>query len=271
MTSITARRPKLAIESVPIAWTNPPEVGHWWNAASIPTPQVESYLNRVVLEIDRRVGADNPRLRTEIRLFVKQETNHLRAHNAFNRRMYDNGLEELRAFEEKIGRDLNRLLEKRSLAFNAAYCAGFENFTMYTAKFFYERGLDLLDGADAAGSDFMLWHLAEEFEHRAVAHSAFRALSGNYFTRTYGLMFAFVHLNTLIGRTLAVIHAHDRAGMSPDERRVSVAREKAFKRRVSAYTLPRMAAILLPFYDPSAYRMPLPIRKALDTFGLAWA
>jgi len=261
-----ARKPPFKLETVPLSWTSPPEVGHWWNAASVPTAQVESYLNRVMLLVRARLGENAATLRGEIEVFVQQEGTHLRFHRVFNDRLFAAGLDNLRVLEDLVGADFRAMLKNRSLAFNAAYCAGFENFTMYTAKFFYERGLDLLDGADRTGADFMLWHLAEEFEHRGVAHAAFGAVSGNYFVRLAGLTHAFRHLNAIIGKALEILMEAERAQLDDAGRTASIAREKRFMRRMMRYTLPRMALIFLPFYNPVWFRTPRPVQTALDRF-----
>src|SRR4029077_10096851 len=90
---------------------------------------------------------------------------------------------------------------------------------------------DLFVGADPRGVALMKWHMAEEFEHRTVCHSALTALSGNYFVRVRGLISMMRHLTPYKKKAIAIVLGQERATMSPAELAASVAREKAFNRR----------------------------------------
>ena len=69
-------------------------------------------------------------------------------------------------------------LRDRSLAWNLAYCEGFESTGLIQSEFFLQEIDDLLVDADPAVHELWAWHLAEEFEHRNVAHDVLEALCG---------------------------------------------------------------------------------------------
>ena len=267
MTGLTPRAPRLDFANCSLFWSNNREFALIWNAMSTSAPVVEPHLNQVMMRAAKTLGSEDLPLQNIILDFVRQESNHYRAHSMFNRRLYAAGYDMTRPLEERLKNELSVFLKKRSLAFNVAYCAGFENFTLFTAKFAFERADDLFVGADSAAADLWLWHLAEEYEHRSVCHDVFAAVSGNYFIRIYGLIYAFVHLNSYLDRAAAGLMAKYRDGMSEQERLASIKREKAYKWRYALYAFPRMLAILLPLYNPGRARTSAKLQMARDRYG----
>jgi predicted metal-dependent hydrolase len=260
------RKPKFAVESAPLLWARIPEFAQYWNGASFTAPYIEPHLNQLMQQCQKKLERKDPALHQEIDTFVRQESNHFRLHMRFNERMYAQGYEFLKPLELKFKSELAGFMKHRSLAFNVAYCAGFENFTMYTAKYAYEVANDLFDGADPRGADLFLWHLAEEFEHRVVCHKAFAAISGNYFLRIYGLLCAFVHFGGWTKKFVAAVMEQHRHGMTSEERKASLKCERALTWRMNRYALPRLLAIFKPYYDPQDYSPPPKLQAALDRY-----
>jgi uncharacterized protein len=261
------RKPRIDVAAAPLIWSRIPEFAQYWNGASFTAPHIEPHLNILMQQCQKQLNGRDRELHQEIDTFVRQESNHYRMHMRFNERMYAAGYAQLRDLEAQFRKELQVLMEKRSLAFNMAYCAGFENFTMYTCKYAYEVASDLFDGADPRGADLFLWHLAEEFEHRAICHKTFAAVSGNYFIRIYGLVYSFLHFGGWTKRFVTAVMEHYRKDMSPGERKASLKREKALFWRMNKYALPRMLAILRPYFDPGAYRAPAALEASLNRFA----
>lgn len=259
------RKPKFEVESAPLIWARIPEFAQYWNGASFTAPHIEPHLNILMQKCQKQLEGKDPELHQQIDTFVRQESAHYRLHLRFNNRMQAHGYD-LKPLEMQFKSELAHFMKNRSLAFNVAYCAGFENFTMYTAKYAYEAAIDLFEGADARGADLFLWHLAEEFEHRVVCHRAFAAISGNYFLRIYGLLYAFVHFGGWTKKFVAAVMDQYRRGMTPAERKASIAREKALTRRMNRYALPQLLAIFRPYYDPQKYLSPPNLHAALDRY-----
>jgi uncharacterized protein len=263
------RTPDIRPEESPLVWSKVPEFSLAYNGYSVIIPYVEYYLNAVINKIRQELAGRDPRLAADLAMFVKQETNHSRYHIRFNQRMFDAGIEALKALVDGIVADLKRQLESRSLAFNVAYCTGFESIATYDSRYIFEECDDFLEGADPHGANLLLWHVAEEFEHRSVCHEAFQAVSGNYFTRIHGLIYAFWHVGGAFVRAEELVLNHYLRDLPPEAKRASLRRSKALFWRQLRYVAPRMLKIFLPWYDPARLAMPPRIHAALERFRSA--
>eukprot|EP00456_Euglypha_rotunda_P084116 TRINITY_DN8421_c0_g1_i2.p1 TRINITY_DN8421_c0_g1~~TRINITY_DN8421_c0_g1_i2.p1 ORF type:complete len:217 (+),score=26.19 TRINITY_DN8421_c0_g1_i2:87-737(+) len=199
-------------------------------------------------------------------MFVKQEINHSRYHVQFNKRMFDSDIEGLKELVERVTADLKKQRETRSLAFNAAYCAGFESIATFDAQYLYEECDEFFEGADAPGANLLLWHVAEEFEHRTVCHDAFHAVSNSYFMRMYGLFYAFWHIGGAFLQAEHLVLEHHRRSMTPTQRKASERQSKHLFWRQLRYVAPRMLKILKPSYNPIQVPVPSRIQAGLDRF-----
>lgn len=264
---ITVRVPDFDFTHSKTIWSTTPEFAHVCNGMSMAAPHVEPYLNKVMLRSMKKLGGDRTELKKEVTNFVQQELSHYRMHMRFNEKVYAEGYGDVKVLDAKFKAELRELLEKRSLEFNAAYCAGFETFTLYTAKFMFSKAGDYFEAADPGGSHLWLWHLAEEYEHRSVCHEVFKVLSGNYFTRIAGLFYAFWHIERFVGTAAQMMMAKHRESMSAEEHRQSIKREKAYKRRYALYFFPRLLRIMVPFYDPGKIDAPDSLRTALSEYA----
>jgi predicted metal-dependent hydrolase len=260
------REPDISPQSGSLVWSKVPEFSLAYNGYSVVIPYVEYYLNAVMKRVRQQYAATNPGLGAELAVFIKQETNHSRYHIRFNQRMFDAGIEGLKPLVDRLVSDLKLQLQTKSLAFNVAYCAGFESIATYDSRYIYEQCDELFEGADPHGANLLLWHVAEEFEHRCVCHDAFRAVSGNYVTRIHGLFYAFWHVGGAFVRAEQLVLDHHIKDLPESERRESLRRSKSLFWRQLRYVAPRMLKILLPWYDPGRLRVPRRIQAALDLF-----
>lgn len=264
--ALTVRKPQIARDNGLIDWSPVPEFAHLNNGASATIPYVEHYLNNVMNEVRQRYCDDNPALREEIDLFIKQEAIHARYHLAFNKQMFAAGYDGLKAIIDTAVRDLQQMRETRSLAFNLAYCAGFETTATFSAKYALEKCDAYFKGADSYGANLFQWHVAEEFEHRATVHKALHQVSGSYLVRMAGLAYSFWHINRMFGDGARLILVRYREDMTPAERRRSTRIERRLKVRQFAYLLPRMLRLLNPRYDPQAISVSPRVQQAMDFF-----
>ncbi|WP_159979113.1 MULTISPECIES: metal-dependent hydrolase [unclassified Novosphingobium] len=261
------RKPDLLTQGDAIIWSRTPEVALFFNAMSAVIPYVEHYLNNVVDEVRADHSEGDPALRAMLGEFIRQETEHSKLHARFNKRLFDAGYGELKPLLRKISDELQSIRGRHSLAFNAAYCAGFENSATFSAAYLLGPGLPLFEGADPAGANLILWHVAEEFEHRAVCHEAFHAVSGSYFLRLWGLAYAFVHVNYSFKRAGDVIFRIHRQGMSRAQVKASKRRFRRFLLGQLGYMAPRMLQLLHPRFDPAKLEVPEAIHAALAHFA----
>lgn len=250
------RRPAIAFDNVRPHWSSHREFAQAFNAASTSLPHIEPYLNRVIRRARAELAPDQVALIESAQLFMQQEANHYKLHQQYNETLYAAGYSGLHAIEAQLHADFEHFLAHKSLRFNMAYSEGFESLGIIYARFFFERIDDLLANADCAVVDLWKWHLAEEFEHRSVCYDLYKALYGGYWYRIYGLGVAFFHLGAYGTRATGYLLEQDRAQLSRRERRASRWRAARYQLRLMAFALPRVLAILSPFYDPGRYREP---------------
>jgi hypothetical protein len=134
------------------------------------------------------------------------------------------------------------------------------------AQFMFGPALPWYDKAENRMAVLWQWHLAEEYEHRAACHDAFRAVSGNYFTRIRGLITFIRHVLPWQKRLLSYVLEVDRAELSDEERAASRAEHKRYERTLAWFVFPRVVKLLLPFYDPRKQKAPPELHAALGRF-----
>jgi predicted metal-dependent hydrolase len=259
------RNMRIDFTDAPLFWSKNRAYATATNAGSPGATAFEPYLNKVMAWARNALDGTNPELARDIDLFIAQEGHHYRVHKAFNKLLYER-YPRAREFEEELAETLRNQFDTKPLDYNLAYCAGFENFACYMAKFIYARALPWYRGAENRMATLWLWHLAEEFEHRAACSDALDAISGNYFVRIRGLIL-FMRMvlpwqKRLVGYMLEV----DRATMTPDERVESIWTKRRHDRALARYVFPRMLQIFLPFYDPRGQRAPRVLDHALRHF-----
>ena len=257
------RQLRIDFTGVPLAWSRNPEFAAILNSGSPLTSAVEPYLNIVMSRVRDALPDSHGELKRQVDIFIRQEACHYRLHDSFNRELYAAGYPGLKDLADQLKADLKEMLESRSLVWNLAYCTAFENLATFMAKFWFGMADDLLEGADPRGVAMWKWHMAEEFEHRTVCHSALTVLSGRYVTRVRGLIDMMRHLTPYKKMAAAIVLGQDRAAMTPAELAESIAREKAYDRRFERYMMRRLAGIFRPYYDPADHPTPRGVDQAL--------
>ena len=254
-----ARNPKISFDQSLPHWSADREFAQLTNGGSVTLPYLEPYLNKVMAAASKQLD-DRPDIQADIAVFMEQEGHHYRQHKLFNKVLAERypGLE---ALERDMKQDYERFLATKSLKFNTAYCEGFECQGVIYGQFFFEGIDDLLADADPKVVRLWKWHLAEEFEHKTVCYDVYHALYGGYFMRLYGLFYAMWHLGGLTKRAAAILLEQDRIGMTKAELKASKTREKAFRKRQTAFMFPQMLKLLSPFYNPRSRSRP---RGTLD-------
>ena len=230
------RRPSLDFKGVPAAWSRDPGCAAVLNAGGVLAPAIEPYLNCVMAEAARRLDQRHAELKADIRLLIRQEGEHTRLHDAFNRALYAQGLEALEPLVDQLKRDLAAQFDGESFAFNLAWCAAFETFTLYLGQFVFGPGAHWLEGGDARAVALWRWHLAEEYEHRSVCQDAFSVVVGNYPLRLW-----------------AMARAHRQVGRYRRQALEILSRDRrpAFGRAMAADVALRMLPAFLPFHQPA--------------------
>lgn len=153
-----------------------PEFAAAVNALSLGMPSGEPYVMQAV----RRAasGLDDPALSRRVRAYLAQEAEHTRQHARFNALIVAQH-PALRHVERGLAASYRFLQRRAGARFGTAYAAGFEATAFAAARWMDAHRHELFRGADETPSTLVLWHLAEEVEHKTVAHDVWAATDGN--------------------------------------------------------------------------------------------
>lgn len=268
------RYPKWDYAETPPHWSPYIEYVAARNAASTIPSYVEPYLVKVMVKARQVINNRETKLDQDIVTFIKQENQHCKQHDAFNRRLHEEGYEGLKAFEEELENELEEWLETKSLRFHCAYADGFEAMGASMGQSVFEGKLAQFEADEAnPGSELWRWHLAEEFEHRTVCYDVYHELFvrkspiTGYFYRIYGFYFAVKHLGSYSRKVAKYILDVDRSKMTPEELEASLEREKHFKKTYGKIMIPKMLKVLSPFYNPGKMKTPPALTHYLENFG----
>ena len=263
-----ARTPGLDFsESLP-AWAPHREFAHMFNAFSVIIMQLEPYLNKTAARVRAQLPEGDP-LREELSVFIRQEATHTLIHRQYNAALYGAGYEGLKAIEQDMAEEYRRFLDEKSLRWNAGYAQGFEIVGPIYGEFIFEHVDDLLAGADPHVANMWRWHMAEEYEHRMVAHEAYHKVGGGYFHRLWMTWTTLGHLARFNARAERYMLQHDARTMTPQERRESRTRTRQVHRRLSLFLLRKVFPVLMPWYTPARWKMPRGAQQLLDQFDQA--
>lgn len=169
---------------------------HLNNAMFLLFPEGE----RAFVRLARRVAAPrrgrSPDAHADVEAFIAQEAQHAREHQRFFAIYQAQGLpyREIVARAAAVARGLERGVERACDAASAekilmAVTAALEHYTAsWGAQVF--RDLGVLDAMDPDMRRLLLWHFAEELEHKHVAFDLLRELSDSYALRATGMLLA---------------------------------------------------------------------------------
>lgn len=185
-----------------------PFATHFVNGLNLVFPAGERFFMRSVKHYAHVVAGD-PVLEAEVRAFLAQEAIHGREHDRFIRVLEEDGFDLTRfmAFYEWT---LRRVLERGSPPkLNLAVTVALEHFTATLAELVLNRKT-LLEDSHPVMRDLLLWHAAEEIEHKAVAFDVLKKVDPNYALRVTGLLFASASLLTFWWLGAATLFIQDR-------------------------------------------------------------
>ncbi len=144
-----------------------PEFGAGANAVSLLMPYAEPYVIRML-----RAGIDEGDLpadgRRAAEALIGQEAAHVNAHRAFNKSLTSASF--TARYLDWFGAWVFARLSTRSNAFGIAFAAAFEILAFCSARWAEADLRAYFGGADEDAATLFLWHLAEEVEHKGIAH-----------------------------------------------------------------------------------------------------
>jgi predicted metal-dependent hydrolase len=137
---------------------------------------------------------------------------------------------------------------------------------------FFEEFDEYFVGADPEPVDLWKWHLAEEHEHRTVAHEVYHALFGKnklaaYIYRVWAFVYAVRHIRSHQERVTERLLKKDRRGMTPEQVAASKARVAKVRKTMNRRAWEHLRDIFSPFYDPAKRRAPRGVAAYLQKYA----
>ncbi|MDC0685008.1 metal-dependent hydrolase [Sorangium atrum] len=210
---------------------------HWLGGQALPThianavnllfPAGERFFIRSVARYADRV--EDPALRAQVRAFFGQEGHHAKAHERFFDLLREQGYEIdrfLRAYERIAYDGIERLC---SPELRLSATAALEHYTAILAEEALQEGT--LDLAHPTARALLLWHAAEEIEHKAVAFDVLKAIDPSYRLRMRGFALATSTLAMFWLAALLVLLVQELPRRGEREREKSTERIPPVRRR----------------------------------------
>lgn len=221
-----------------------PEFAAAVNALSLGMPSGEPYVMQAVRDAAKDI--DDPVLSERVREYLAQEGEHARQHRRFNDILTAQH-PALKRVERWLGASYRFLQRRAGRKFGIAYAAGFEATAYAAARWMDAHRHELFRGADETPATMILWHLAEEVEHKTVAHDVWAASGGSRLryvaamATCFAMLVWFIFLGTVVQLTAW------RRILSP------VAWFRLWKWGIgfAFEVLPTMAITVLPSHHPS--------------------
>lgn len=242
----------------PVVWTpRTPELAIAANAVSMLMPHAEPYVVRSVRAALDEGLVDDPAVRELGEAYLAQEAGHHAQHRRFNDLLiaHHPGLARVdRWFGRWFG-----WLRGRSTRFGLAFAASFETIAFVAARW-VDRRMGLLRDAEPTAATMFLWHLAEEVEHKEVAHDLYQASGGGRLRQAAAMVVAALVLATgALLATLVQLAGQGRL-LSP----ASHLRLASWSLSFVFAAMPTMVVSLLPGHHPSSLPDPAGLEHWLD-------
>ncbi|MGZ3419376.1 MAG: metal-dependent hydrolase [Polyangiales bacterium] len=208
---------------------------HLVNALNLFFPDGERFFVRAVRRFEKQV--EDPELRAQIRHFYAQEVRHAHAHE----RWFDSLREQGYPIDGMVNAVAKVLkgprANQRELALSIT--VALEHYTAVMADLVYTD--PYFKRMDPAMRSLLMWHAAEEIEHKAVAFDVMKKLRPSYALRMAGFTVATVGLLGFWAVGTGVLLRHDKLPMRRllrDAREVwdnGIIGEKIFLRALRTY------------------------------------
>ena len=244
-----------------------PEFAAAVNALSLGMPSGEPYVMQAVRDAARQLDDEDPdqaALIAEVRDYLAQEGEHARQHRRFNEILTAQH-PALRRVERWLASSYRFLQRRAGRRFSIAYAAGFEATAFAAARWMDAHRHELFRGADEVPATLILWHLAEEVEHKSVAHDVWAATGGGRFRYVAAMATCFTMLVWFIFLGTVVQLTAWRRILSP----VAWFRLWKWGLGFAFEVLPTMAVTALPNHHPSRQADPSWMAQWLTSYDPA--
>jgi len=188
---VVPRRLKFDFSSVPRHWYyGSAAVTHAGNGLHLLFPEGERFFIRSVRRYLRDI--DDPELMSRVQGFFAQEALHGCAHEEVAHMLEAQGFEvkEFLAWYRWLAYDVLEANAPKSWCLSVT--VALEHLTATLAETAFLDGH--LDNADPQMRELLLWHSAEEIEHKSVAFDVYETVDGRYWLRIFGMAVALTGL-----------------------------------------------------------------------------
>jgi predicted metal-dependent hydrolase len=225
----TPRTVKPDFALVPRHWLGKSRIAtHIANGVNLLFPAGERFFVRSVYRYLDQIK--DPELLARVKGFAGQEGRHASAHETFFRALEEQGFELkqfLRVYQWLAYGVIERFSPPMLRLSTTVAC---EHFTAMLAEGVLRDGL-LEQLADPALQELLLWHAAEEIEHKSVAFDVLQSINPSYAWRMGGLALATVCLGGFwIAATAALLRQDKKLG--PEEASAIPVRELMKRRKL---------------------------------------
>jgi len=278
---LEARSPRLSFAGVPRHWfAGDRTATHVANAVNLLFPAGERFFVRSVHRFAARIR--DAELKERVRGFSQQEGHHARAHEEWFRTLEAQGFEVERflAVYQRICFGIIEKISPDKLAL--ATTAAAEQFTALLARDTIES--DIFANAAPALRELLMWHAAEELEHKSVAYDVLQEVAPGWGWRAAGMAMGATLLVSFWAAGFVVLNHQDRK--LPEEPRESlrgklgkarleeldaiVARMRARRRAMGSRIFLRgIADYLRPGFHPDQIDDASLLKSGLAAAGLA--
>lgn len=269
------RYPQFDISTIKPHWGTSPEQSQVVNAGNIIPAYIEPFLIKVMRMAKKELDpVSDAQLIVDIDIFNAQEAQHMKFHAEMLTVLRENGYSGMKPIEDAYVADYVRFLDEKSLPWLLSYCEGFEAFGSSTSEVWLDGRMEgSIAGADPQVVELFRWHLAEEFEHRTVAHRVYLRLGNQggpvltYFRRLRGLYIAATHMMGYAKQLEKYLIETDQNGMTPEQLAESNARLKAAKKVKAAPSFKNFLRIMSPGYNPENTEAPNNLEMVLAAYS----
>jgi len=159
----------------------------FFDALSVHFPDGERFFIQSVRNYQDEI--QDPKLRQDIKDFIRQEAQHGIVHDQFNEVMAQQGVN-VDKIVKNIQINLGLIQKYLPKKFQLAFTAALEHFTATLGEGILENE-EIFENADPIMRALFIWHAIEEVEHKAVAFDVYeQATGGGYATRIAALVSA---------------------------------------------------------------------------------
>ena len=222
---------------VPRYWmANHPVATYISNGLNVLFPAGERFFIRSVrAHLDQ---LDDAELKSRARGFMAQEVRHGMEHERFFEILDEQGFD-VQSFLAWYTHLAYEVIEPRtSPALRLAVTTALEHYTALFGELALTHGIEF---AHESVEELLMWHAAEEIEHKSVAFDVFEAVDGRYSVRVLALFLATAGLLGFWGASIVHFHRKD----DPDARASAWAKLRGAKRlQTNLAVAQRQSAIL---------------------------